>query len=94
MDKLRSTREIVVWSEVVEHLGKKIDVAITEAAHAPDMRAMGVAQGRLAAYREMLTLPKAMLAESEMDEADKKNREAIQRSQEPQNWTRLQTIAR
>lgn len=84
--KLRSTREIVVWSEVREVLHRKIDLAIEQASVAPGMREMGFAQGLLAAYREMLNLPAAMVASDELDEADKRNREAVRLSQDPATW--------
>ncbi len=83
---IRSTREIVVWSEVREVLHRKIDLAIEQASVAPGMREMGFAQGLLAAYREMLTLPAAMVAGAELDEADKRNREAVRLSQDPATW--------
>jgi hypothetical protein len=94
MAKLRSTREIVVWEEVAEVLQRRIDDAISAAAEAADMRAMGKAQGRLEAYREMLGLPKAMVAGAEMQAAEDMNREAINRSQDPRNWKHPDMIRR
>lgn len=86
MAALRSTREIVVWSEVAEVLERKIEAALTDAADAPDMRSMGFAQGQLSAFREMKHLPQAMLAGAEMQAAEEKNRAAVRRSQHAQNW--------
>lgn len=83
---MRSTREIVVWAEVAEILHRKIDLAIEQASVAPGMREMGFAQGLLAAYREMLVLPASMTASAELEEADKTNREAVIRSQDPATW--------
>lgn len=76
----------MVWEEVRGVLHRKIDLAIEQASVAPGMREMGFAQGLLAAYREMLNLPAAMVAGSEMDAADERNREAVRRSQNPANW--------
>ena len=90
----RSTRDIVVWEEVVEVLDKKIELAIAMAAAATDLRAMGVAQGLLQAYRDVKGLPHALVSAAEMDEADRKNREAIQASQLPGNWQHPHLIAR
>jgi hypothetical protein len=86
MSKLRSTRDIVVWAEVKDVLHRKIESAIEEAGNAPDARSMGEAQGKLKAYREMLVLPKSMVAGDEMEEAEEKSREAIRLSQDPKNW--------
>jgi hypothetical protein len=86
MANIRSTRDIVVWSEVREVLHRKIDLAIEQASVAPGMREMGFAQGLLAAYREMLNLPAAMVAGTEMDAAETRNREAVRLSQDPATW--------
>jgi hypothetical protein len=82
----RSTREIVIWAEVDEILHRKIDLAIGYTSEAQGMREVGYAQGLIAAYREMLTLPAAMVAGSELEDADKRNREAVRLSQNPANW--------
>ena len=82
----RSTREVVVWSEAREVLHRKIDLAIEQASTAPGMREMGFAQGLLAAYREMLNLPAMLVAATELEAADKRNREAVRLSQDPATW--------
>jgi len=84
-----STREIVVWSEVVAVLGRKIDLAVEQAAAAKDLREMGFAQGLLSAYRDALKIPAGLVAGDEMDKAEKKNREAAQASQDPRTWSLL-----
>jgi hypothetical protein len=94
MAKLRSTREIVVWEEVRDVLHRFIDMAIEQMTQAPGAREMGFAQGQLAAYRKMLTLPSAMVAGTEMDEAEKKDLEAIRLSQQAANWSHPDLIRR
>ena len=84
-----STREIVVWSEVATVLQRKIDLAIEQAADAKDLREMGFAQGLLSAYRDALKIPAGLVAGDEMDKAEKKNREAVQASQDPRTWSLL-----
>ena len=87
MAKLRSTREIVVWAEVKDVLDKKIQHLLsTTLPGAADMRGIGFEQGRLAAYNEMLVLPRTMVAQDESDVADEKDRLAIRQSQSSQQW--------
>lgn len=86
MARLRSTREIVVWSEVLPVLDRKIEAALAACADAPDMRSMGFAQGQLAVYREMKGLPSALLVSDEMQSAQDTDREAIRLSQDPGTW--------
>lgn len=94
MAKLRSTLEIVVWSEVREVLERKIDAAITEVSEAEGLREMGKAQGRLEVYREMMNLPRTMLvSEGLLTERDE-DREAIRRSQDPATWKHPDLIGR
>ena len=94
MARLRSTREIVVWSEVIPVLDRKIEAALAECADAPDMRSMGFAQGQLAAYREMKGFPASMLVSDEMQSAQDADREAIRRSQDPATWKHPDLIGR
>jgi len=82
-----STREIVVWSEVAEVLHRKMDLATAALEDANGERAVGRAQGVLAAYRDVLKIPAGLVAGDEMDKAEKKNREAVQASQDPRNWS-------
>ena len=86
MALVRSTRDIVVWAEVAEVLARRIEAAIASAAVAPDMRAMGFAQGQLSAFRELLHLPVALVAEGEMRAADATQRAAIRLSHDPTQW--------
>jgi hypothetical protein len=86
MAKLRSTREIVVWSEVVEVLQRRLAKAMESLDGADDMRAIGKAQGRIAVLQEMLTLPAAMVSADEMDAAAEENTKQIRMSQDPKNW--------
>jgi hypothetical protein len=86
MAKLRSTLEIVVWSEVLDVLDRKIEDAISAAAEAEGLREMGKAQGRLAAFREMVNLPRTMLVSEGLQTANDEDREAIRRSQDPMTW--------
>lgn len=83
---MKSTAEIVVWSEAMEVLDRNIEQAMIDAANATDLREMGKAQGRLEAFRQMKALPRLLTAEATMEEADEKNREAIRRSQDPSTW--------
>jgi hypothetical protein len=94
MARLRSSREIVVWSEVLPVLDRKIEAALSDAADAPDMRSMGFAQGQLAAYREMKNLPAALLTSDEMQAAQDADREAIRQSQDPRTWKHPDLIRR
>lgn len=93
-NKLRSTTEIVVWSEVRAVLERKIDAAITEVSDAEGLREMGKAQGRLEVYREMLNFPRTMLVSEGLQTADDDNREAIRRSQDPATWKHPDLIGR
>lgn len=83
---MRSTREIVVWSEAQDVLRRWMDGAIDSLTHLSDPRELGLAQGRLSALRDLMNLPSAILAAEEMEEADRANREAVRMSQDSKNW--------
>lgn len=87
MPPLRSTREIVVWSEVEEVLDKKRHHLLTvELPAAETMRDIGFQQGRLAVYNEMLTLPRALVVEAESALAEARGRLEIEQSQDARSW--------
>ena len=83
---IHSTREIVVWKEVAEVLNRKIDMAIAALEDADGERAVARAQGVLAAYRDVLKIPAGLVAEAEMDKAERRNAQAVALSQDSRTW--------
>jgi hypothetical protein len=83
---MKSTREVVLWKDVETVLQRRINLALDALAGCEGQRELGVQQGRIAAYREMLDLPAALVAGEEMDQAELRNREAIIASQDPRTW--------
>lgn len=86
MAELRSTREIVVWSEVKDELDRKIKQVMVDLTHATDIRAIGFQQGKLDILQEMVNLPRAMVAQAEGDAAEAADRLTILQSQDPRSW--------
>lgn len=94
MAAIRSTREMLLVSEMKEVLDRKIKHVIeVEMPAAADLRAIGKAQGRLETLNEMLNLPNAMQAGADADRAEEANRQAITQSQDPRNWRNPHNVA-
>lgn len=52
--------DLILWRDLKAHLEQRTEAALAELDKADGERAVGKAQGRLAAYREMKNLPETL----------------------------------
>jgi hypothetical protein len=53
-------RGVIAWRDIEEHLRRRIDAAIADLDKAETDRAIGRAQGQIAAFRALLNLPETL----------------------------------